>query len=340
MRRSAVRGRLLASDSMHMGTPSQVGRFAQRFQAVQGRSAAPLPSLDEYAAALLDPVSCFDDPELKASVAVLDRRGRPVAAAGSFGSVFRLSDPQGRSLAVKCFTRYAEHPGLLQRRHALVSAVLKRLGHRWKVEFEFLSKGVLVERQWYPVLKMEWVQGQDLGSFIDRNLHRPGSVATVAMHFASLAADLAANGLAHGDLQPGNLLVERNRELRLIDYGGMYAPGLEYLEVAEKGHEHYQSPDREGQFGPDLDRFSTWVIYGSLAALTIDPTLWVRLRAGRQDQLLFNRSDFCDPAASPALEALITSGNGALRALGETLRDMWARGLAAVPILDPSALPA
>jgi hypothetical protein len=263
-----------------------------------------------------------------------------VAATGSFGSVFRVSHPQGRSLAVKCFTRYAEHPGLFHRRHALVSAVLKRIGHRWKVEFELVPKGVLVERQWYPVLKMEWVQGQDLGSFVDRNLRRPGVVATVAMRFASLAADLAANGLAHGDLQQGNLLVEPNRELRLIDYASMYAPGLESLAVAEKGHEHYQSPDREGQFGPDLDRFSTWVIYGSLVALTIDPTLWVRLRAGRQDQLLFNRGDFSDPAASPALEALTTSGSGALRALGETLRDIWERGLAAVPMLDPDALPA
>lgn len=312
----------------------------RRFGAIRAGGAAPLPTADQYAQALLDPGSAFADRELRGCAARLDRHGRPLAVAGSFGTVFRLSDPDGRPLAVKCFTRYGEHPGLHQRRYALISSVLSRLSHRWKVDFEVLPKGLLVGTQWHPILKMEWVQGQRLGAYIDRNLRRPQALASLAARFASLVADLGEDGLAHGDLQQGNILVERGAELRLIDYGGMYVPGLEPLGVSETGHEDFQSPHRGGEFGPDMDRFSAWVIYGSLVALTVDPTLWIRLRAGRRDQLLFNHGDFRDPAESPALRALEESGKGALQALAETLRDVWERGLNAIPRLDPGALPA
>jgi hypothetical protein len=65
----------------------------------------------------------------------------------------------------------------------------------------------------------------------------------------------------------------------------------------------------------------------------------VRLRAGQGNQLLFNQTDFADPDASPALRALAESGKGGLRALGETLREIWAAGVAWIPKLDPGVLP-
>jgi hypothetical protein len=300
----------------------------------------PLPSAEQYADALLHPDSAFADSELRGCLPVLDGQGRPLAVAGKFGTVFRLGHPAGHALAVKCFTRYAEHSGLHQRRHTLISSALSQLSRRWKVDFDVLPKGVLVGREWHAILKMHWVEGQSLGLFIDRNLRRPGILATVARRFASLVADLAEDGLAHGDLHQGNILVDPSTELRLIDYGGMYVPGLEPLGVPEKGHRDFQSPDREGQFGPDVDRFSAWVIYGSLLALTIDPGLWFRLRAGRPGQLLFNHADFCDPAGSPALRVLRETGKGTLQVLAETLQSVWDGDLAQVPELDTSALPA
>jgi serine/threonine protein kinase len=318
-----------------MGNPLQ-----RRFGAPIRDGAVPLPTNEQYAGALLDPGSAFADDDLRECLPVLDRSGRPVAVAGSFGTVFRFSDPMRRPIAVKCFTRYAENPGSVQRRYAFISSVLSRLHHRWKVDFEVLTKGVLVGTQWHPILKMEWVQGDSLGAFIERNTRRPGALATVAHRFAGLVSDLTQDGLAHGDLHQGNILVEGSGKLRLIDYGGMYVPGLEPLGVPERGHEHYQSPERDVQFGPDLDRFSAWVIYGSLVALTIEPTLWIRLRAGRSEQLLFNQSDFCDPDASPALRALDESGKRPLQALGEVLREVWGAGLARIPRLDTTLLPA
>ncbi|HEY8202268.1 MAG TPA: AarF/UbiB family protein [Actinomycetota bacterium] len=298
-----------------------------------------MPTLEQYESVLTHPDSAFADTELRGCAPMLDRHGRPFAVAGKFGSVFRFDHPAGYPLAVKCFTHYAEHPGLHQRRHALISSVLSRLSRRWKVDFDVLPKGVLVGCDWHPILKMQWVEGKSLGSFIDGSLRRPGVLATVARRFASLVADLAEEGLAHGDLHQGNILVEPDMELRLVDYGGMYVPELEPLGVPEKGHKDFQSPDREGQFGPDVDRFSAWVIYGSLVALTIDPTLWFRLRAGRSDQLLFNHADFRDPAGSGALRVLQETGKGALQALAETLRSVWEAGLAQIPKLDPGALP-
>jgi hypothetical protein len=313
--------------------------FQRRFGSPAADGPVPLPTPDQYAGVLLDPASAFADSDLRDCTPVLDRHGRALAITGSFGSVFRLNDPDGRPVGVKCFTRYSENPGVQQRRLALISSVLGLVNRRWKVDFEVQPKGVLVGSQWHPILKMDWVHGEGLGSFIDRNLRRPGAVEVVARRFATLVDELAEDGLAHGDLQHGNILVEASSKLRLVDYGGMYVPGLETLGVPEKGHENFQSPDRGDEFGPHIDRFSAWVIYGSLVALTLEPSLWVRLRAGQGNQLLFNQTDFADPDASPALRALAESGKGGLRALGETLREIWAAGVAWIPKLDPGVLP-
>ncbi|QLQ08322.1 MAG: hypothetical protein HZY76_21580 [Anaerolineae bacterium] len=53
--------------------------------------------------------------------------------------------------------------------------------------------------------------------------------------------NLQTHGIAHGDLQHGNVLVAAD-ELRLIDYDGMYVPPLSGRESHEIGHRNYQHP--------------------------------------------------------------------------------------------------
>src|SRR5436305_8445438 len=114
-------------------------------------------------------------------------------------------------------------------------------------------------------------------------------MAYLAIRFAELVGELRAAGIAHGDLQHGNILVAPGGDLRLTDYDGMYVPALSGLESNELGHRNYQHPGRRrSEFGPHLDDFSSWVIYASLTALSIDPVLWGRLDGG--DECLLIRS--------------------------------------------------
>jgi hypothetical protein len=114
----------------------------------------------------------------------------------------------------------------------------------------------------------------------------------LAAKFALMVKDLSVLGVAHGDLQHGNLLVTPGGELKLIDYDGMYVPGLAQLGACEIGHVNYQSPARTmSSWGPYLDNFSAWIIYASLIALAIDPGLWPILHNDGDEALIFHKDD-------------------------------------------------
>jgi len=119
-------------------------------------------------------------------------------------------------------------------------------------------------------------------------------------------------GIAHGDLQNGNILIV-DGDYRLIDYDGMYVPALKGQTSNEVGLPNYQHPKRTGfDFGPGLDNFSSWVIYISLLALSVDPQLWGKLQAG-DDCLLFRKEDFEKPNRSKVFRALERSSNQSLQ---------------------------
>ena len=137
---------------------------------------------------------------------------------------------------------------------------------------------------------MEWLEGDALQVYIERNLDDPLALLNLAEQWVMMTKQLRAAEIGHGDLQHGNVIVSGG-QLRLIDYDGMYVPALAGRQSHEIGHRNYQHPLRsEREFGPQVDHFSTWVVYTSLAALTVQPELW-RAHGGGDECLLFRRED-------------------------------------------------
>ena len=99
----------------------------------------------------------------------------------------------------------------------------------WRVPFDYIPRGLLCNGRWYPILKMEWIEASGLIPFIQDHLWQSATLARLAKEFAALMQELSQRGIAHGDLQHGNLLVTVTGTLKLIDYDGMYVPGLEDL---------------------------------------------------------------------------------------------------------------
>lgn len=285
-----------------------------------------LPSNAEYQQYLAHPARFLRDAQLRACRPELDTLGLPRVVTGNFAAVFRLApEAAGAAWAVKCFTRRLPEPERYQR----ISAALARVRDDWKVHFEFLEEGVLVDGRWLPVLKMEWVQGTGLEKYVQAHLHDPAALSRLAARFEAVVASLERAGMAHGDLQHGNILVAPDGRLRLVDYDGMFVPGLEGLGATEGGHANYQSPLRASQhFGPGLDRFSAWVIYGSLVALSVQPELWDR--RNHDDALLFTQADFASPASS-MLAHVSGMADERCRRLGQQLQVLCR--------LDPGHLP-
>ena len=290
----------------------------------------------EYMEALQDPSAAFADPDLAAASPVLTPLGLPRPVSGNFASVFRMDGGGGRAWAVRCFVRSFEDMG---RRYSAIDSHLARLSGPWRVGFEFQERGVLVGGEWYPIVKMDWAPGQPLLSYIEQHLWDGPALAYLASRFATLVDELRRSGVAHGDLQHGNILVAPGGALRLVDYDGMFVPPLAGLAGNELGHRNYQHPDRRpGEFGLHLDSFASWVIYASLVGLSVDPLLWGRLDGG-DECLLFRSQDFADPLHSDALAAFEASGDGVLRDLAGRLRAYLDAPFASVPPLSPDRAP-
>ena len=260
----------------------------------------PWPSASDYQDALLDPNLCFNDTELMAGQAKKDRLGFPKPDSGTFACVYEVSNT-GRTWAVRCFLGQVADR---QQRYQALYRYLQAHPLPYFVRFEFLDQGIRVRGVWYPVLKMEWVNGKHLDAFVRDNVEDPSKLRAFAAKWLRMAAELRAAGIAHGDLQHGNILITPSDELRLIDYDGMFVPDLAGNPPNELGHPAYQHPRRSlGDYSATMDAFSEWIIFGTALALAADPQLWTLAGAG-DDRLVFGRNDYSGPSRSEAFRAM------------------------------------
>jgi hypothetical protein len=297
------------------------------------------PTPQDYNEAVQSPQSSFSDPELKAGRVEEDKLGLPRPISGSFAVVYNMRCGP-HNYAIRCFVREVSDQ---QERYAAISEHLKRARLSYTVGFEFLKEGIRVRGQWYPILKMEWISGQPLHTYIEGHLRDPAALVRLATNWITMTEALQKASLAHGDLQDGNVLVAGD-DLKLIDYDGMFVPALMGKTSNENGHRNYQHPNRTAMdYGLFLDNFSNWVIYVSLVALAIDPSLWTRLKGG-DECLLFRKEDFIPNGGSQALSALSQHPDPRLRGLGSVFESLIYLMPAQVPALatnsavDPAAL--
>ena len=294
----------------------------------------PWPTPQDYNEAIQNPSYTFSDPELQTGSCEITSLGLPKPITGNFASVYRLHC-HGRDWAVRCFWRELSD---MQLRYRAISAHLATARLPYTVGFEYQPQGIRIRGSWYPILKMEWVEGQLLNDYLVCHLSDPVALQSLIENWVRMVGDLERSGCAHGDLQHGNVLVV-NGELKLVDYDGMFVPALTGLGSHELGQQHYQHPRRTGaDFGPHLDRFSSWVIYLSMAAVRVDPTLWTSTQAG-DERLLLQRKDFEQPASSAALTLLTDHSDPELQSLAHKFRDALREPVSAVPSLAAALRP-
>ncbi len=216
-----------------------------------------LPSDSDYNGAIQNPGTCFQDVDLRAgNVELMPTLPLPKARSGNFATVYKVVS-RGTAWAVRCFTRAI--PQDQQRRYEEISRAVAAANLPYFVGFSYLPQGIRVGSQWFPIVKMEWASGEPLDSYVARRLTAPRALSELAVAWVEMTAALERAGIAHGDLQHGNVLVS-NGALRLVDYDGMFVPSLVGSRAAELGHRNYQHPCRDdAHFGPWLDHFSSWV---------------------------------------------------------------------------------
>jgi hypothetical protein len=297
----------------------------------------PLPN--DFNEAVQTPATAFADPDLKRGQAAVGPTGMPLPRSGNFADVYQILGADGRNWAVKCFTRSV--PGL-DKRYDLVGKALAAANLPFTIPFTFLSQGIRVAGKWYPVLKMEWVDGLQLNQFVRENVTRPAILDGLFVMWTRLCKRLREAGLAHADLQHGNVLLVPGAKpgqfgLKLIDYDGLYAPALANTPSGELGHPAFQHPQRAAGrvYSPDLDRFPHLVVAAALKGLAAAPDLWERFDTG--DNLLFTEDDFKQPGGSKLLKEMWATGNAGVQGLVGRLVLALGKPLPQTPWLDQIA---
>ncbi len=287
---------------------------------------AQWPDVTDYHEAIQHPTRSLADPDLQKASIELDRFGMPKPATGANAVVYKATLRKD-VWALRCFLRpISDHA----ERYAAISKHLEKAGGGFGTRFVYLGDGIRVKASAFPLVKMQWVQGQPLDRFVESALQKPKDLVSLAERWRGLVRDVEKARVAHGDLQHGNVLV-RGKDLVLIDYDGMWVPALAGRRATEIGHRAYQHPRRSEQhYGPWLDRFSSLVVYVSLLALAAGAELWERYNTG--DNLIFVREDFLDPGRTPVW--------GDLAALGRPEITQLAGILAAAAEREPDDVPA
>jgi serine/threonine protein kinase len=286
------------------------------------------PTPQDYNEAIQFIDTNLSDEELRAGSVELTQLGLPRPITGAFASVYKIHAAQ-KNWAAKCFLN--DLPDLKERYKAIAEFV-----HNddlpYTLDFVYLKEGIRIRGDWYPILKMEWVEGEQLFEYVRNNLTRSYKLTKLADRFLEMLKRLHDAGIAHGDLQHGNIIVLKD-ELYLVDYDGMYVPQLKGWTSNELGHRNYQHPARtKTDFGTALDNFSAWVIYASLRCLSLDVSLWNVVQPDGEC-LLFRQSDFQSPENSEIFPVLESHECDIIRNLAARIHRNCQAAIEEVPVL-------
>lgn len=289
------------------------------------------PTPQDYNEAIQAPQLCFSDPELRGGTVELTALGLPRAITGAFASVYKLQKGD-KAWAVRCFLNNRKSQ---KSRYERISEFVLFDDLECTVDFHYLDEGIKIRGEWFPCLKMLWVDGKTLDQFVEENYNNPESMAVLLKQFRHLAGELERAGIAHGDLQHGNIMVTSDG-LRLVDYDALYVPTLAGMKSLEVGHPNYQHPERtENNFDCSVDNFSQWLIHASLLTISIDPGLY-RVLKGGDEHLLFKRHDLRQPETSRVFQVLLSHPAEEISSLAKLLvRMIWARPYDVPPLVAP-----
>ena len=162
------------------------------------------PLSHDFNEAVQNPHLVFSDGDLKSAETIVGAQGLPLPRSGNFADFYQLGGIDGRDWAVKCFTRPVVGLG---ERYARGSEALDDANFPFTVAFAFLGGGIRVGDRWWPVVKMDWVEGLLLNQVVRDNAGRPGVLTALLQMWTKLCKRLRDAGIAHADLQHGNVLL-------------------------------------------------------------------------------------------------------------------------------------
>ena len=261
------------------------------------------PLISEYVKAIQDAADNLD--KLAYLTPVLDDHGEPYRSSGAFAVVFKMQDKStGKYYALKCFTEEQEGRADAYRQ---IADELNMVDSPYITSVKYMEKELFVDSQCeedeFPVLLMDWVDGETMEAYIAANNHNQSVMSMLCYRFGKMAAWLRTQSFAHGDIKPDNIIVRPDGSLALVDYDGMFVPAMKGCKSPTIGTKDFCHPLRTvDDFDETIDDFSLASIALSLKALSMNSTLLDTY--GASDRLLFSENDYRNPSNSKVISAL------------------------------------
>ena len=261
------------------------------------------PLISEYVKAIQDAGDNLD--KLSYLTPVLDDHGEPYRSSGAFSVVFKMQDrSSGKYYALKCFTEEQEGRAEAYRQ---IADELDLLDSPYITSVKYMEKELFVDSQCeedeFPVLLMDWVDGETMEAYIAANYRNQSAMSMLSYRFGKMAAWLRTQSFSHGDIKPDNIIVCPNGSLTLVDYDGMFVPSMKGSQSPTIGTRDFSHPLRTvDDFDEKIDDFSLASIALSLKAISMKSTLLDIY--GASDRLLFSENDYRTPSNSKVISAL------------------------------------
>ena len=261
------------------------------------------PLISEYVKAIQDAADNLD--KLAYLTPVLDDHGEPYRSCGAFAVVFKMLDKStGKYYALKCFTEEQEGRADAYRQ---IADELDMVDSPYITSVKYMEKELFADSQCeedeFPVLLMDWVEGETMETYISSNYCNQYAMSMLCYRFGKMAAWLRTQSFAHGDVKPDNIIVRPDGSLSLVDYDGMFVPSMKGCKSPTVGTKDFSHPLRTvDDFDETIDDFSLANIALSLKAISMNSTLLDTY--GASDRLLFSENDYRNPSNSKVISAL------------------------------------
>ena len=261
------------------------------------------PLISEYVKAIQDAGDNLE--QLAYLTPVLDDHGEPYRSSGAFAVVFKMQDKStGKYYALKCFTE--EQKGRADA-YRQIADELDLLDSPYITSVKYMEKELFVDSQCeedeFPVLLMDWVEGETMETYIAANYHNQSAMSLLCYRFGKMAAWLRSQSFAHGDVKPDNIIIRPDGFLTLVDYDGMFVSSMKGCKSPTIGTKDFSHPLRTmDDFDETIDDFSLASIALSLKAISMNSTLLDTY--GASDRLLFSEKDYRTPSNSKVISAL------------------------------------
>lgn len=236
--------------------------------------------------------------DLKNFEVVKDMMDLPLSYPGAFARVYKVKQ-DNKFFALRFFTKKKDDAMNRYRiLHEFYELNKQNNQLPFLTDFQYLSNSIKIkvkdELIRFPIVKMDWVDGQTLEIFFQSKPSK-NKIKSVRKNFLDLISTMESLNIAHGDLHPKNIIIDNQKNLKLVDYDCMFIEKFKNSNMPELGDPDCQHPNRENfAYDEKIDRFSSIVLYLTMLILEEKPDV-INIRNG---EFIFSSNDYSNSTDS------------------------------------------